>query len=128
MNDWYARVMSLAAIFACHGAVPAHAMTDPTQPPRAVTAGEGAAGSAKALTLQSVMILPHRRSAIIDGARVEIGGRIGEAEVLKISETEVTLRHGSRIEILKMYPDIEKKGPRSADPAQPKAPVSRSRP
>lgn len=128
MNDWYARVISLAAVLALQAAATAQAMTDPTQPPRAVTAAESAAEPAKAPVLQSVMILPHRRSAIIDGERVEIGGRIGDAEVLKISETEVTLRHGSRIEVLKMYPDIEKKVMRSANPVQQGAPATRSRP
>ena len=73
-------------------------------------------------------ILRHGRSAIIDGERVEIGGKVGDAEVLKISETEVTLRNGSRIEILKMYPGVEIKVLRSADPALPKTPASRSRP
>ncbi len=97
MNAWYARVISLAAIFAWHGALNARAMTDPTLPPAAVAGADGAPGSARTLVLQSVMILPHRRSAIIDGARVELGGRVGDAEVLKISETEVTLRRGGAV-------------------------------
>ena len=128
MNDWYPRAIVLAAILAWNGAVNAYAMTDPTQPPGFVAGADGVAGSVKTPVLQSVMIQPHRRSAIIDGTRVEIGGKVGDAEVLKISETEVTLRNGSRIEILKMYPGVEIKVLRSADTALPKTPASRSRP
>ena len=116
----------MAGLFALHGAVDAQAMTDPTRPPRAVAAVEGEPEQAKGPVLQSVMIRPNRRSAIIDGERVEAGGRFGDAQVLRISETEVVLRYGDRTETLKMYPDVEKKMVRSTDPVR-RTPSTRSR-
>jgi MSHA biogenesis protein MshK len=62
----------------------------------------------RAPVLQSVLITPTHRAAIINGQRVELGGRYGEARVLKITETEVVLRSVAGTEVLKMYPNVDK--------------------
>ena len=85
------------------------ALSDPTRPPT-VSAGvggvldEGPAGH----QLQSVLLSGGRKLAIIDGATVPLGGMVGEAQVVKISETEVTLKTGDETEVLKLYPAVEK--------------------
>src|SRR5688500_84097 len=96
-------------------------MTDPTRPPRSAAAAQAGFDSAgeppSAPILQSVMITPTRRSAIIGGERVELGGRYGEAQVVRITESEVVLRSAGRTEVLRMYPEVDKKAARSAQPA-----------
>jgi MSHA biogenesis protein MshK len=126
MRDRHYRAIGVAGLLVLNGAVDARAMTDPTRPPHAVVVVEGEPQQAKGPVLQSVMIMPNRRSAIIDGERVEAGGRFGDAHVLKITETEVVLKYGDRTETLKMYPDVEKKMVRSADPVR-RTPAVRGR-
>ncbi|MBI3936115.1 MAG: hypothetical protein HY323_03995 [Betaproteobacteria bacterium] len=85
-------------------------LTDPTRPPGAYFEPErgGAAGEG-GLTLQSVMISPTHKSAIISGERVALGGKFGNATVVRISESEVVLKSGGSLQTLKMYPNVDKR-------------------
>jgi MSHA biogenesis protein MshK len=116
-----ARICAIAATLSSYAHASAQIMTDPTRPPRSAAAtqvgGEAAAEAPTAPVLQSVMITPTRRYAIIGGERVELGGRYGDAQVVKITESEVVLRSSGRTEVLKMYPDVEKKAARSGQPS-----------
>jgi MSHA biogenesis protein MshK len=103
------RVLAIIAIFCCHGSVTAQIVSDPTRPPGA-SQGSGPAGDARAPELQSVIITPNHRAAIINGQRIEVGAQYGGARVVRITETEVTLRTDAGIEVLKMYPSIDKSG------------------
>ena len=86
----------------------AQVLKDPTRPPPSVlSATPGNEGHAGGPQLQSVMISPTERSAIIGGERVIQGGRYGDARVIRITESEVVLRSAGGIETLRMYPDIE---------------------
>ena len=86
----------------------AQVMNDPTRPPPSVlSATPGNEGHVGGPQLQSVMISPTERSAIIGGERVIQGGRYGDARVIRITESEVVLRSAGGIETLRMYPDIE---------------------
>lgn len=81
-------------------------MPDPTRPPPQFNAAEGEAVSTGPV-LQSVKISPTERSAIIGGDLVKLGGKYGDARVVKITEREVVLRSAAGIQTLKMYPDVE---------------------
>ena len=85
----------------------AQELVDPTRPPNASAAlpGESASGGTQ---LQSVLISPGRRLAIINGKSVALGDAVGESKVVKITETEVVLQKGTETEVLKMYPGIDK--------------------
>lgn len=98
-------------------------LPDPTRPPASLGAVlDGAAAESNlGPRLQSVLIAPGRRVAIVSGQMVEVGGKVGEAKVVAISESEVVLKNGKDVQILKLFPDIEKH-PASA------AVKSRSRP
>jgi MSHA biogenesis protein MshK len=82
-------------------------LNDPTRPPPGIYSNE-AAGSAAVSepVLQSVMISPTERSAIIGGKTVKLGAVVGDARVIKITESEVVLRSASGTETLRMYPDV----------------------
>lgn len=96
----------------CAGVAQAQSLTDPTRPPGGSAApvpGHTSVEEVPAGTqLQSVLIAAGRRVAVINGTTVPLGGMVGEAKVIKISETEVVLRRGTETEVLKMYPGIDK--------------------
>ncbi len=95
----------------------AQALVDPTRPPNAsaASAPAGAAGPA-AMQLQSVLISPGRKVAVINGETVLVGGHFGDATLVRIEATRVTLRRGDELEVLGMYTGIEKKTVRRRAP------------
>jgi hypothetical protein len=110
-------IAPLIAVLLCSVPVRAQTLSDPTRPPGAGPAAEVDEGQARAPVLQSVIITSKGRAAIINGQRVELGGVYGDARVLKISETEVLLRSAGGTEVLKMYPNVDKRlGRRGAAP------------
>lgn len=102
------RALGCLACALATGPAWSQALSDPTRPPNAVSAGAPEAESAGARQLQSILLSGGRKLAIIDGKTVPLGGAVGEARVVKITETEVTLRTGKDVEVLKLYPTIEK--------------------
>jgi MSHA biogenesis protein MshK len=86
----------------------AQALADPMRPPQILAAEYPlASGQAPASRLQSVLISPARRLAVIDGRVVAIGGQVGGATVVAISETEVVLKKGDERETLKFHPGAQ---------------------
>lgn len=86
---------------------------DPTRPP-SVSAEAGPGGQAvSGPRLESVLIAPNRRIAVISGQAVTLGGKVGEARVVRISESEVVLQNGDQRETLRLFPDVEKKSIRT---------------
>ena len=99
----------LAAAAASPAAAAQGGLPDPTRPPAAASAEDGAAQVAKsAPRLQSVLISAERRIAVIDGRTVSLGGRIDDALVVAITETGVTLRRGDQTEVLPLYAGVQK--------------------
>src|SRR5688500_15974232 len=102
-----AGVACAAAVASSAVAAEVEMLADPTRPPPGFSAAASARGErAQGRVLQSIMITPHRRSAIISGERVDLGGRLGDAEVVQISESEVVLRSRAGMETLKLYPAV----------------------
>ena len=92
-------------------------MTDPTRPPPSILSGEGNEEAVRGPVLQSIIIRPQRRFAIISGERAEVGSRIaGGARVTAIRENEVVLRSETGTEVLRLYPDVHMKTAQSAAP------------
>jgi len=90
------------------GSALAQQMADPMRPP--VIEATTAAGNAGAPAVQMIMIAPERRYAVIDGYPVMQGARVRDARVVRIEETQVTLR-GSTGEttVLKLLPQAQKR-------------------
>ena len=92
-------------------------LTDPTRPPNASTiaASSGASDAAAAgPRLQSVLLSPDRKLAIIDGETVALGGSVGGATLVQISETGVTLKRGAQVTRLELYPGVVRHAGRAA--------------
>ena len=81
---------------------------DPTRPP---IAADSAGISPGAPRLESVLIAPDRRIAVIDGQQVTLGGRFAGGEVVRITESEVVIRGAERVETLKLLPDLKRPPP-----------------
>lgn len=87
----------------------AQGLTDPTRPPGVLSgpAIDGAAGGGP--VLQSVMLSPGRKVAVISGKMVVLGGRYGSARLVKLTESEVVLKDGAETTVLKLFPLVEKR-------------------
>jgi len=86
-------------------------LPDPTLPPASIgrtPEGPPPAPGAAAPVLQSVLISPTRRVAIINGQTVKQGDKIGDARVVRITEGTVVLRSDKEMQTLKLFPGIEK--------------------
>lgn len=94
------------SVLLSHAAL-AQALGDPMRPPTAVASETPAQETGS--RLQSVLISPTRRVAVIDGRTVTLGQRFGDATVIAIAESEVTLQRGAERQKLKLHPGIEKR-------------------
>ena len=103
--------MATAIALAISGAQ-AQALTDPTKPPSALSAPSATPAAPEEFTgtqLQSILLSSGRKVAVINGIMVPLGGMVGEARVVRITETQVVLKKGGETEVLKMYPGIDKR-------------------
>jgi MSHA biogenesis protein MshK len=83
---------------------------DPTRPPSGyATESADPAADAGGLTLQSILISPSHKAAIISGVMVKEGEKLGEAVLVKVAENEVVLRTAGVSQVLKLYPGVDKR-------------------
>jgi len=96
------------------------AMADPTRPALAAESGPGMAGSEApaASGLQTIIRRAGAKpAAVINGEYVVLGGRVGDARLVKVGDDSVILRGPTGTEELRLIPGVEKK---AAVPAKPK--------
>lgn len=87
----------------------AQALADPTRPPNAAGAPVDVSGSAASSpVLQSILLSPNRRLALIDGRTVQVGDRVGDARVVAIDVDSVKLRGGGGVTVMKLLPEVRK--------------------
>jgi len=90
------------------------ALADPTRPPAAMTASEGPSADVKAIATSSgfqAVVLRKRggKLAVINGETISLGGKLGDARLVSLSETEAVLEGPNGKEVMQMTPGIEKK-------------------
>ena len=83
-------------------------LPDPTRPPAELGAPAIAVVHSGPV-LQSVLISPERKTAIISGETISLGGQYRKGRVVKISESEVVLNNGGNLQTLRLFPEVEKK-------------------
>jgi len=105
----------LAAFFAGAAAAQSATLADPTRPPNAIADSPSAPAARSGPQLQSVLISPTRRIAVISGTTVAQGSKYGGATVVSITEGAVLLRYPDRRETLRLIPGAEKHERRVAD-------------
>jgi MSHA biogenesis protein MshK len=86
-------------------------LPDPTLPAGAATpatpavpVGFNQEGLSNTPQLQSILVSPERRLAIIDGQTLRVGERFGDSVLVKINESEVVLNNGKVLQILRLFP------------------------
>lgn len=97
---------ALLALCVAPAIVSAEILPDPTKPPAEVSAPQGAfvpAGNA----LQTIIISPHRRAAIIDGQTVELGAKHGDVRLIEVSEGGVVLEGSEGRKTLALFPSVK---------------------
>ena len=107
-----AALLPFALSLAAHAADPQPTLIDPTRPPMVAPGprpGAGPSPEAALPRLQSVLISPQRRLAVIDGRTVSLGGKVDQATLVQIAETYVTLRQGSELKTLELYPGVSRR-------------------
>lgn len=89
--------------------VAAENLRDPTRPANlerpAMEGGQSYSGP----QLQSVLIAPGRKAAVIDGQSIKLGDKFGDARLVRVTDSEVTLQRGNDMQILKLFPGAEKR-------------------
>lgn len=78
----------------------------PPRPPQAKAGPKG--GEPPALVLESTFVTASHAVAVISGRTVNVGDRIGEAEVTEIHPYKVVLRDPKREILLRLMPMLEK--------------------
>lgn len=105
--------MIAAMVMATAGAQ-AQILVDPTKPPASFSAPGTQSGAQAAqeeivgTQLQSILMSSGRKVAVINGTMVPLGGMVGEAKLVAISETQVVLKKGDETEVLKLFPGVDK--------------------
>ncbi|MGH8746931.1 MAG: MSHA biogenesis protein MshK [Burkholderiales bacterium] len=92
-----------------HAGARMQGLADPTRPPYDAPAVEGDSAPTMGPELQSVLISPTRKTAVISGQAVSLGGKFQDATLIRITESAVELRNGSQVQVLRMFPRVEKK-------------------
>ena len=84
---------------------------DPTRPPVGFGSGaaDGERDTGEGIRLQTVVISPTQRTAIINGVMVKLGEKYGDAVLVSVAESEVVLRGGGAQQVLKLHPGVEKR-------------------
>lgn len=107
MADALTRAM-LAIGIALAGTVQAAEGQDPTRPPDAATAPAAGAATADAgrLVLQSVLVGPDRRVAVVSGMPLTIGDEVMGHRLLRVTGTGVVLQGPAGLVTLSLYPSV----------------------
>lgn len=88
------------------------AASDPTQPPAAWSSSSSDTVSpddGNSMRLQSVMLPQRGRGvAVIGGVTVALGGRLGEAKLVRLSEREAVLEGPDGVTHLYLTPNVDK--------------------
>jgi MSHA biogenesis protein MshK len=105
--------MLLAALLLCAPQIAAaELLPDPTLP--AIDLNSSGAGSAVEAVpeetvprgLQSVIISPNYRAAIINGETVTLGGKYGDSRLVEVRENSVVLQNVQGRRVLELFPKV----------------------
>jgi MSHA biogenesis protein MshK len=81
-------------------------LVDPTRPPVVSSAEAKGEAVVAGPRLQSVLISPARRIAVISGKTLALGEKYGDATVVSITETTVRLRSANEVQTLHLFPEV----------------------
>lgn len=93
-------------LFLAASAIPgfAAALRDPTEPPQLRTGRPGQPAAAHLPVLESVLLLPGYKAAIIDGQTVMLGSLFKGARLVALTAQTARLRKGASTRVLHLAP------------------------
>ncbi len=115
----------------------AESLPDPTRPSidlsssGASVAGEGLPVEAVPHGLQSVIISPQYRAAIINGETVKLGDKSGDSTLVEVRESSVVLQNAHGRRVLELFPKVnikQNETPRHEGETQNTAPAQNNLP
>jgi hypothetical protein len=105
-----ALILALGAVLALMPAVASpQVANDPTRPPGGSALSDPGGDGGGGLTLQSVMISPAYKAAMINGVMVKVGEKYGDAVLISVAENQVVLKSGGTEQVLRFYSAVEKR-------------------
>jgi MSHA biogenesis protein MshK len=114
LKTYWRPVLCWSLLFVLPLSVFAQNLPDPTRPPMSLLQSDAGAVVPTGPVLQSILISPQRKIAIIDGQTVKLNGKVGNQTLVNISETEVVLKSGKQLQTLSLHPDLIKKKNRAS--------------
>jgi hypothetical protein len=129
-------IAALALVLGCLSPAWGQSLSDPTRPPQAWLAAQPKAAGTPAAAeqeqevvpqLQSLLIGPSRRYAIIDGQLLGVGDTFRNSRVVAVRPAGVVLRSERGTQTLRLFPEVEKRPvePLAADAARAPAKAKR---
>jgi len=103
------RLPAIGILLLAAAAARAAPFTDPMRPPSAAGIEAPGPTAVDGPRLESVLIAPDRRVAVINGQQVSVGGKVGSGEVVRITESEVVIRGVGGDATLKLVPEYMKR-------------------
>ena len=86
----------------------AQGLNDPTRPPLGIPGANAFDPAASSSPAQVVIISKERRQATINGRTVSLGGRYGNATLVRISDEEIVLQRPEGTETIKHYSSVQR--------------------
>lgn len=102
------KVMYVVTAIAFSVPAAAFAFSDPTQPMGRMAPSHAAPSRPRGPVLQSTLVSPQRRLAVISGKQVRVGDTVNGAVVTEISQYEVKIKQGGRETTLRLLPKLNK--------------------
>ncbi len=131
------RILLTASLMIAAQIAAADPLPDPTRPSIDLNSS-GAGGVVDAAPvelapqgLQSIIISPQYRAAIINGETVSLGGKSGDSKLVEVRENSVVLQNAQGRRVMELFPKVSIKkneAPRQGSDAQDKAPGQTSLP
>lgn len=104
MKRFAAAIAGILLAGMLHAAPP---FADPMQPPNVADGADRSSPSAEVgPRLESILIAPDRRMAVISGQQVSVGDKLSGMSVVRILETEVVVRGAEGEKTLKLFPEV----------------------
>jgi MSHA biogenesis protein MshK len=84
----------------------AESLPDPTRPPINLNGGDADAEHAVTAPrgLQTIIISPEHRAAIINGETVPLGGKFGDSTLVEVRENSVVLQNAHGRRVMELFP------------------------
>ncbi len=87
----------------------AQGLSDPMRPPREISGRDADPAEVGLSPAQVIVISRDRTQATINGQTVPLGGRYGNATLVRITDEEIVLRRAETTEVIRLYSSVNRR-------------------